>query len=210
MAAAYFCVCLKETMPQDRELPKKMQRIGEMVERLESAADPSTRAMARELVESLMALHGAGLERILELTSEAGEAGNAIIRKCGRDELVSSLLLLYGLHPEDLHSRVMYALEKTRPFLQSHSATAELASIDDDGRVSVRMHVKAGGCSSTAATVKSTLESAMQDAAPDAPSIVVEAPAAALSPTGFVSLAQLQRSAATAALAGGRAAGGDD
>ncbi|MGA9247604.1 MAG: hypothetical protein WBV87_05130, partial [Candidatus Acidiferrales bacterium] len=83
-------------MAQDTALQKKMQRIGEMVERLESAADPSVRAMARELVESLMALHGAGLERILELSAEAGESGTNIIRKCGRDELVSSLLLLYG------------------------------------------------------------------------------------------------------------------
>ena len=197
-------------MTQDTALQKKMQRIGEMVERLESAGDPSVRAMARELVESLMALHGAGLERILELASEAGETGETIIRKCGRDEVVSGLLLLYGLHPEDLHSRVTCALEKTRPFLQSHSATAELLSVDDDGRVSVRVHLKPGSCGSTAATVKSTLEAAIQDAAPDASAIVVEDPAAALAQTGFVPLAQLQGSGAMAVLSAGRVAGGDD
>jgi Fe-S cluster biogenesis protein NfuA len=210
IAAAYLRVYLKETMAHDTDLQKKMQRIGEMVERLESAADPSVRAMARELVESLMALHGAGIERILELTADAGEPGNSIIRKCGRDELVSSLLLLYGLHPEDLPTRVERALEKTRPFLQSHSASAELISIADDGRVSVRVHLKAGGCGSTAATVKATLEAAIQDAAPDATSIVVEDPAAALSQTGFVSLAQLQNSSPVAALSGGRAEGSAD
>ena len=75
---------VKETMAQDKELQKRMQRIGEMVEQLESAADPNARAMAKELLESLMALHGAALERILELASEAGEAGETIIRKCGR------------------------------------------------------------------------------------------------------------------------------
>jgi Fe-S cluster biogenesis protein NfuA len=207
---AYFQVSLKETMAQDTALQKKMQRIGEIVERLESAADPNARAMTRELVESLMALHGAGLERILELTAETGEIGEEIIRKCGRDELVSSLLLLYGLHPADLPSRVAYALEKARPFLQSHSASAELVSIDDDGKVSVRVHLKAGGCGSTAATLKSTLEAAIQDAAPDAPSIVVEGPAAALSQTGFVSLAQLQGSAAMSPLSGARAPGNGD
>jgi Fe-S cluster biogenesis protein NfuA len=151
-----------------------------------------------------------GLERILDLVAEAGETGEKIIRKCGRDEVVSGLLLLYGLHPEDLHSRVMYALAKTQPFLQSHSASAELVSIDDRGKVSVRVHLKVGGCGSTAATVKSTLESAIQDAAPDATSIVVEDPAAALKQTGFVSLAQLQSSGAVAPLSGGRVAGGDD
>ncbi|MFZ3333872.1 MAG: NifU family protein [Candidatus Acidiferrales bacterium] len=192
-------------MAHDTDLQKKMRRIGDMVERLESAADPSVRAMARELVESLMVLHGAGLERILELTAETGELGNGIIRKYGGDELVSSLLLLYGLHPDDMLTRVERALEKARPFLQSHSASAELISIGDDGRVSVRVHLKAGGCGSTAATAKATLEAAIQDAAPDARSIVVEDPAAALSQTGFVSLAQLQNSGSVAALSGGRA-----
>lgn len=197
-------------MAQHTELQKKMQRIGEMVEQLESAADPNVRKIARELVESLMALHGAGLERILDLAAETGETGAKIIRECGRDEVVSGLLLLYGLHPENLHSRVTHALEKTRPFLQSHSASAELVSIDTDGNVSVRVHLKAGGCGSTAATVKSTLESAIQDAAPDAASIVVEDPGAVLAPMGFVSLAQLQSSGAVLALSGGRIARGDD
>jgi hypothetical protein len=62
-------------MARDKEIQKRMQRIGETVEQLESAADPNSRAMAKELLESLMALHGAALERILELASEAGEAG---------------------------------------------------------------------------------------------------------------------------------------
>ena len=97
-----------------------------------------------------------------------------MIRKCGRDELVSSVLLLYGLHPEDLHTRVTRALEKSRPFLESHSANAELISIGEDGTVTLRLEVKSSGCGSSAALVKSTLEAAMQNAAPDAASIVVE------------------------------------
>ncbi len=86
-------------MAQDTALQKQIQRIGEMVEQLESTADPNARAMAKELLESLMALHGAAFERILEFASEAGEAGDAIIRKCGRDELVSSLLASLRVAP---------------------------------------------------------------------------------------------------------------
>jgi hypothetical protein len=104
-------------MAPETALQKQIQRIGAMVEQLESTTDPHLRALAKELLESLMALHGAGLERILELASRAGEAGNAIIRDCGRDELVSSLLLLYGLHPDDLQTRVDAGppLRKSRP-----------------------------------------------------------------------------------------------
>jgi Fe-S cluster biogenesis protein NfuA len=187
-------------MAEAKELQKRMQRIGEVVEQLESTADPNARAMAKELLESLMALHGAALERILELASEAGGAGETIIRKCGRDELVSSLLLLYGLHPEDLRTRVTRALEKSKGYLESHAGSAELVSIGEDGTVTVRLAVMANGCGSTAATVKATLEAAIQDAAPDATSIVVEETGAGLTRSGFVSVAQLESGQAMAAL----------
>jgi Fe-S cluster biogenesis protein NfuA len=187
-------------MAEDKELQKRMQRIGEVVEQLESTIDPNARAMAKELLESLMALHGAALERILELASEAGEAGDTIIRKCGRDELVSSLLLLYGLHPEDLRTRVNRTLEKSKGYLESHAGSAELVSIGEDGTVTVRLAVKANGCGSTVASVKSTLEAAIQDAAPDATSIVVEETGAGPTRSGFVSVAQLESGQAMAAL----------
>jgi Fe-S cluster biogenesis protein NfuA len=201
--ATRFRLFLKETMAQDIAFRNRIQRIGEVVEQLESAADPSARAMAKELLESLMALHGAALERILEIASEAGEAGEAIIGKCGRDELVSSVLLLYGLHPVGLHSRVTRALEKLRPQLESHAANAELVSVGADGRVSVRLHLKSNGCSSSA--VKPTVEAALQDAAPDAEAIIVEETGAALTGSGFVSVAQLESRQTIAALSIARA-----
>src|SRR5580658_4773672 len=191
-------------MAQDKELQKRMQRIGETIEQLESAADPSSRAMAKELLESLMALHGAALERILDLASQAGEAGETIIRKCGRDELVSSVLLLYGLHPEGLRTRVTRALEKSKSHIESHGGSTELVSISEDGVVTLRLHVKANGCGSTAGALKSAVAAAVQDAAPDATSIVVEETGAGLSQPGFVPLAQLDSGQAMAALAAAR------
>lgn len=190
-------------MAQDTAIQKQMQRVGEIVEQLESNGDPSARAMARELLESLMALHGAALERILELAANAGEAGETIIRKCGRDELVSSLLLLYGLHPENLKSRVLHALEKTKTLLLSHFASAESVSVDD-GKVTVRLEIKSSGCGSSAASLRAALEAAIQDSAPDATSIVVET-ATVLSGSGFVSVAELQSGQAMAALSATRA-----
>jgi Fe-S cluster biogenesis protein NfuA len=177
-------------MAQDTELQKKIRRIGTIVEQLETSADPNSHALARDLLESLMALHGAGLERILELAAEQGDGGVRLIEKCGRDELVSSLLLLYGLHPDDLATRVERALEKMRPFLESHSAQAELVGAGEDGAVTVRLKRSANSCGSTAATVRSTLEAAIQDAAPDATSVMVEQPGQPVA--GFVSLTQLQ------------------
>jgi Fe-S cluster biogenesis protein NfuA len=177
-------------MAQDAAFLKRIQRIGEIVEQLEQAADPNARSIGRELLECLMVLHGAALERILEFASGSGEAGQALIQKCGSDELVSSVLLLYGLHPQSLNTRVTLALEKSRPFLESHSATAELLAVRDDGAVTVRLHTKSNGCGSAA--VKPTLEAALQEAAPDASAIVVEEIGATLTGIGFVPIAELQ------------------
>ncbi len=97
------------------------------------------------------------------------------------------------------------ALEKSRAFLESHAANAELVSIRDDGTVTLRLQVKSNGCGSSAASVKSTLEAAIQNAAPDATSIVVEETGAALTRSGFVSVAQLESGQAMAALSVARA-----
>jgi Fe-S cluster biogenesis protein NfuA len=200
VAAARFDLSSKKNMPPDKDLQKRMQRIGEIVEQLESTADPNARAIAKELLESLLALHGAALEKILSITSQAGETGESLIRKFGGDQLISSLLLLYGLHPCDMQTRVTAALEKSRGFLDSHSAKAELVSISDDGAVTLRLHLKPGGCGSTAATVKSTLEAAVQDAAPDASSILVQEADNGAPRSGFVSVAQLAGGQSLAAL----------
>jgi Fe-S cluster biogenesis protein NfuA len=200
VVVARFDLSLKENMPPDKDLQKRIQRIGEIVEQFEAAADPNARAMAKELLESLMALHGAALEQILSITCEAGETGQSLVRKFGGDQLISSLLLLYGLHPSDMGTRVAAALEKSRGFLDSHSAKAELLSISDDGTVTLRLHRKPGGCGSTAATVKSTLEAAIQDGAPDATSIIVQEADDGAPRSGFVSVAQLANSQSMAAL----------
>src|SRR5258708_20249526 len=153
-------------MAQDTALQKQIRRIGEMGGRLEAADDPNARAIAKELLESLMALHGAGLERILELASEASEAGETIIQKCGRDQLVSSLLLLYGLHPEDLRTRLTRALDESRSYLESHAASAELVSISGDGAVTLRLQLKSNGCRSSPSSAETNLQGAPPHAPP--------------------------------------------
>ncbi|HTZ47868.1 MAG TPA: hypothetical protein VMH20_09770 [Verrucomicrobiae bacterium] len=177
-------------MAQDTELHTKIQRIATVVEQLEASSDPHSRSLAKELLESLMALHGAGLERILDFAKNAGDAGLQLVAQCGRDDLVSSLLLLYGLHPDDLSTRVHRALQNNRTFLESHGAHAEIVSISDEGAIHVRLHQKAtGGCGSSTAA-RSTLQAALQDAAPDATSLTIEEHG--LPPNGFVPIAQLQ------------------
>src|SRR5437868_1080348 len=109
---------------------RQVERIEELLREFAAEADAAVRAKAVELVRLLMDFHGAGLARITELVAGAGAQGDAILLDFARDELVSHLLLLYGLHPEDVEARVRGALDKVRPFLHKHGGDAHLLTVD--------------------------------------------------------------------------------
>ena len=69
-----------------------------------------SKVAARDLVQLLMEVHGAGLERIMEIVFESGAPGTALIDRLGQDPIVRNLLLLYSLHPDDMETRVVKAL----------------------------------------------------------------------------------------------------
>lgn len=161
-------------MPKQSEFERRMAGIEELVQQLETAADPVTRAASQELVRTLMELHGTAMERMLETIRRNGAAGATIVEQLARDDMVSSVLLLYDLHPVPLEARVHAALEKTRPYLKSHGGNVELLGIDEPGVVRLRMQGSCNGCPSSAVTLKLAIEQAIHEAAPDVTAIVVE------------------------------------
>jgi Fe-S cluster biogenesis protein NfuA len=179
------------------ESQQLIQRIEELVRKIEAMADPDARATGVELLQSLMELNGAGLERMLELTAETGEAGEALIEGFARDELVRGLLLLYGLHPVALETRVAGALEKVRPYLHSHGGNAELLGVEE-GVVRLRLQVSGKSCPSTAKTLKLAIEEAIYEAAPDVAAIEAEGVPDAPATSGLVTLGRLHREAVDA------------
>jgi Fe-S cluster biogenesis protein NfuA/nitrite reductase/ring-hydroxylating ferredoxin subunit len=127
-------------------------------------------------------LYGAGLGRIVEIVDAAGPAGDAIASAMADDELVASVLLIHGLHPDDLATRVRKALTRVRPYLGSHGGDVEVVAVDERaGAVRLRMTGSCESCPSSIITVKLAVEGAIRDAAPEVTSIEVEgvtAPAA--------------------------------
>jgi Fe-S cluster biogenesis protein NfuA len=163
---------------EDRQFKDRLRRIETLLQDVEKFKDPEARAKTREIVQTLMDFHGAGLERILAHLATTSEVGPARIEQLAQDELVASLLLLYGMHPVDLDSRVRQALEKVRPYLHSHGGNVELLEIDD-GVVRLRLQGSCHGCPSSALTLKQTIEEAIMEKAPDVVGIEVEADAPA-------------------------------
>lgn len=164
-----------------------MQRVEQLIEEIESAADPLIREKAIELVQTLMDFHGAGIERMMDITASAGATGYAIFDDFARDDLIASMLLLYGLHPLDIETRINLAIEKVRPSLSLHEGDVELLGVAD-GVVTLRLKGSCDGCPSSALTLKHTIEEAIYAAAPDVASIEVEGVAAEPNPNGFVQI----------------------
>jgi Fe-S cluster biogenesis protein NfuA len=158
------------------DIQRRLQRIEELVrtlEALEASTDSSVRSSALELMRSLMELHGAGIERMMEIAFDSGAHGGEIIDRLAGDELVAKLLLLYDLHPHGLETRASRALEGVRPHLKSHGGNVELLGVAD-GVIRLRLQGNCNGCPSSAETLRQLIEQAIYEAAPDARAIEVE------------------------------------
>jgi hypothetical protein len=121
-----------------------------------------------ELVRLVADLYGAGLERLLELLHEHGALPDEVIDAVARDELVSGLLLVHGLHPYDAATRVRHVL--TSPGLAGTGT--ELVEITAEGvcRLRVRHGLPAG------------VEQAIEAAAPEVTRVEVDRPEKPLIP----------------------------
>lgn len=176
-------------------MPQSMEQIEGLVRKIESLPDSEARASAIGLMQALMEFHGAGLDRMMEIIAESGTGGYALFDEFAADQLVGSLLLLYGLHPLGIETRVTQALDKVRPYLDSHGGNVELLSITD-GVVKLRMQGSCKTCPSSAMTLKLAIEEAIYAAAPDIVAIEAEGvteEVAQPSATGFVQIGNTPR-----------------
>lgn len=147
---------------------------GERIDQLLTSFDasgPLARERAEELVRLVSQLHGSGLERVLEITDESGLLSGELLDRFADDELVSSLLLLHGLHPHDVETRIERALERVRPYLGSHGGDVRLLGVTEDAVVRLRMLGNCQGCPSSGVTLKLAVEGAVEAAAPEIESI---------------------------------------
>jgi Fe-S cluster biogenesis protein NfuA len=164
-------------IPVRLEFSRRSDRIEELVSRVEKCGDPAMRAVAQELLQAVIELHAVALDRMLEVVAEFPH-GIEAIEQMAEDDMVANVLLLHGFHPASLEERVLKALEKSRPYLKSHGGDVELSGIED-GTVHVKLHGTCGSCGSSTETMRSTVESAIYDAAPEVVTVIAESVASA-------------------------------
>jgi Fe-S cluster biogenesis protein NfuA len=158
--------------PERRDFHAHTERVERLVSRLNSSSDPELRATALELLQCVLELHGAVLGRMIDSIAQT-DAGEAALDQALKDDLVASVLLLHGLHPEPVETRVQRALESVRPYLRSHHGDVEFVSLHD-GVVRLRLVGSCGSCPSSSITLKNAVEEALYATGPDITEIIAE------------------------------------
>ncbi|MEO6700166.1 MAG: NifU family protein [Jatrophihabitantaceae bacterium] len=138
-----------------------------------SAGGTLARERAEELLRLVVDLYGAGLARLLDLAYDNGKLDDELLAALAGDELVAGLLLVHGLHPEDVETRIGRALDSVRPYLASHGGDVELVELTEAGTVRLRLTGSCDGCPSSAVTLELAVQTAVRDAAPEVTEIAV-------------------------------------
>jgi Fe-S cluster biogenesis protein NfuA len=159
-------------MMNSGEFQERTERIERLVQRANELTDENSRAVALELLESLMDLNGAVTARMVELLSDSGEAGRNLLSKLGNDPLVCGFLVLYGLHPLSLQQRIVAAIERFQPQLRKHGGGNLTVIAATEGQV--RVKVQGASTNGSASTLKQKVEQALREAAPEVAEIAID------------------------------------
>ncbi|MGI8437049.1 MAG: NifU family protein [Chthoniobacterales bacterium] len=149
------------------DLQTRLARLEELIQEIEKIGDEKARGQVRELVQALLGLHAEGLDRTLEIVYDHAPNADAVINRLTEDNLVSNLLLLHGLHPLPIETRVRGAIEAVKPRLGQHGGSVQLLGVTPEGVVRLALEGNCEGCPSSRMTLKFSIEEAIYAAAPD-------------------------------------------
>jgi Fe-S cluster biogenesis protein NfuA len=166
-------VCPSGATPTEPSPLEKSRKLQQLVEQAQELRDPVARALVHECLQSLLAFYGEGLARVLQVVQGCGAEGQEVLARLVEDPVVGSLLLIHGLHPEDLPTRLHRALEKVRPYLESHGGNVELLGLENEV-ARFRLQGACKTCPSSSVTLELALRGALEQACPDLMGFEVE------------------------------------
>src|SRR3954454_6848801 len=142
-------------------------RVQELTAQVEALPDRDARACAEELAAAVVQLYGEGLGRIFAALDDS------VRQELAEDGVVASLMLIHGLYPVDVETRVQQALDSVRPYMDSHGGNVELLGVED-GIARLRLQGSCSGCAASQSTMELAIERALEETAPDLLGLDVE------------------------------------
>jgi hypothetical protein len=156
----------------DAQLRRDARGIEDLLAEAQAHSSPEAWALIEECVGRLVQLYGSGLTRAIDHARQAGADRAAYDQRLAGDELLSSLLVLHGLHPRSTEERVRGALAKLAVQL---GAVAQLAAIDIDGAAYIHL----GACALPDDFAAEAIRHALLQVAPELARVVVHVDAIA-------------------------------
>jgi Fe-S cluster biogenesis protein NfuA/nitrite reductase/ring-hydroxylating ferredoxin subunit len=142
-------------------------RVQELTQQLEAVQDPAARDLAEELTAAIVQMYGAGLERIVAAMPRV------VLEQLAADEVVAGLLLIHDLFPISVEQRVLQALERVRPYMESHGGNVEFLGVHEN-IAHLRLQGSCKSCSASSSTLELAVRQALEEAAPDLEGMEVE------------------------------------
>jgi Fe-S cluster biogenesis protein NfuA len=160
------CVTVGPAKPDGGGPQEMARRLQDLIEQIQAQPNPAARALLQECLRSILSFYGEGLSRILADIQDLGTQGQDLLERLSDDPAISSLLLIHGLHPVALETRLRRALEKVQPYLRSHGGNIELLSLENEV-ARVRLEGTCKTCPSSAMTLEFAVRRAVEEACPD-------------------------------------------
>jgi len=151
-----------------------LNRLQELIRVLDAHPDPAAKETTRELLALVLDLHGIGLAKLMGVVTTA-EGGTSILARLVEDKQVQAMLLLHGLHPDDLETRVRRAVDRLRPHLGVHGLRLDIVEIAS-GTVRLWVHGSGGAMIKAPLlwTLPGEIEDAVVEAAPDVENVLID------------------------------------
>lgn len=156
----------------DERLRAESREIEHLLGEIEELVPAPAWHRVERVLSRVIRLYGAGLARALAHARAAGAAEGFDERLAG-DELLASLLVLHGLHPQPVEDRVRRALAEVRVELGLDDAALELLGVRDN-RVALRAADGLGGGAMASGVAESTIRRVIETVAPEVVAIDIE------------------------------------
>ena len=174
-------------MAEQSGLREASERLDALLREVDTHADPAARQRASEIVELLMTLHRAALDRVLTLAADPAAGGPALVAQIGDDPIAGPILLAHDLHPHSVEVRVSRTVERLRPVIAARGCRVENVRVEPPAA-----HLVVKGLAAVqaeaAASLRQAIESAILERAPELTSVVFDARPGEVAVSGLIQI----------------------
>lgn len=156
------------------DLNEQSRYIQQLIEEIEVWPDKQARELMHECLQEVLKFYGRSIERMMSVIGKsANGVSTQVYNDLISDNVVSNLLLIHDLHPLDLKTRLYQALDKVKPYMDSHGGSVEIVSLDNN-IAHLKLSGSCKGCPSSSSTLELGIRQAVEELCPDLMGLEVE------------------------------------